>query len=100
MPSEDVDIYRSSPKALARDTVPSGKQSKWQPLATVDPSPVAEADPFSLGDSEDEKESKDRVGGKESRMDDAETLRVAAADVPPVSPTVKPEPAEVSGTKE
>ncbi|KAJ5740902.1 hypothetical protein N7493_000774 [Penicillium malachiteum] len=39
--------------------VPSGsKSSKWQPLATVDPSPVAENDPFSLGDSDDEKETK------------------------------------------
>lgn len=35
-----------------------GKASKWQPLAQVDPSPVAENDPFSLGDSDDEKETK------------------------------------------
>jgi hypothetical protein len=35
-----------------------GKSSKWQPLATVEPSPVAENDPFSLGDSDDEKETK------------------------------------------
>ncbi|KAJ6150832.1 Ubiquitin system component Cue [Penicillium chermesinum] len=35
-----------------------GKLSKWQPLATVDPSPVADNDPFSLGDSDDEKETK------------------------------------------
>jgi hypothetical protein len=34
------------------------KPSKWQPLSTVEPSPVAENDPFSLGDSDDEKESK------------------------------------------
>jgi hypothetical protein len=36
----------------------TGKSSKWQPLATVEPSPVAENDPFSLGDSDDEKETK------------------------------------------
>lgn len=35
-----------------------GKSSKWQPLANVEPSPVAENDPFSLGDSDDEKETK------------------------------------------
>ena len=35
-----------------------GKPSKWQPLSTVEPSPVGEHDPFSLGDSEDEKDTK------------------------------------------
>lgn len=35
-----------------------GKSSKWQPLTTVEPSPVGEHDPFSLGDSEDEKDTK------------------------------------------
>ncbi|KAJ5684762.1 uncharacterized protein N7477_001107 [Penicillium maclennaniae] len=39
-------------------TSSAGKSSKWQPLATVEPSPVAENDPFSLGDSDDEKETK------------------------------------------
>ena len=34
-----------------------GKPSKWQPLTTVEPSPVGEHDPFSLGDSEDEKDT-------------------------------------------
>lgn len=69
--ADDSDLYRSSPKVAAKDSAPAptGKQSKWQPLSTVDPSPIGEADndPFSLGDSEDEKESKDRVGGKEIR---------------------------------
>lgn len=37
---------------------PAGsKQSKWQPLSTVEPSPVGEHDPFSLGDSDDEKDT-------------------------------------------
>ena len=51
-------------------------------MSTVDPSPIGETDndPFSLGDSEDEKESKDRVGGKEIKMDDAERLKKAAAE--------------------
>lgn len=41
----------------AKPTPPS-KPSKWQPLTTVEPSPVGEHDPFSLGDSEDEKDTK------------------------------------------
>ncbi|EFQ96735.1 hypothetical protein MGYG_08660 [Nannizzia gypsea CBS 118893] len=36
----------------------ASKSSKWQPLSTVEPSPVADNDPFSLGDSDDERESK------------------------------------------
>ncbi|KAL4930071.1 uncharacterized protein BDV17DRAFT_259774 [Aspergillus undulatus] len=35
-----------------------GKPSKWQPLSTVEPSPIGENDPFSLGDSDDEKDTK------------------------------------------
>jgi hypothetical protein len=83
----------------------AGKQSKWQPLSAVDPSPVGDADndPFSLGDSEDEKEAKDRVGGKEIKMDDAERLKKAAAEA--MSDSIgqldrKPEPAETVGTKD
>lgn len=74
-------------------------------MSTVDPSPIGDADndPFSLGDSEDEKESKDRVGGKEIRMEDAERLKKAAAEAPADNSgetTAKPEPAETSGTKD
>lgn len=74
-------------------------------MSTVDPSPIGETDndPFSLGDSEDEKESKDRVGGKEIRMDDAERLKKAAAEAMNDSisePGRKPEPAETTGTKD
>lgn len=102
-----MDLYRTSPKLSAKDgnTAPSSKQSKWQPLSTVDPSPVGEGenDPFSLGDSEDEKESKDRVGGKEVNVDDAERLKKAAAEAMADSigePARKPEPTETVGTKD
>jgi hypothetical protein len=104
-PPEDIDLYRTSPKLAAKENTPlSGKQSKWQPLSTVDPSPVGEADndPFSLGDSEDEKETKDRVGGKEIKMDDTERLKAAAAEAMAdniAEPARKPEPAETIGTK-
>jgi hypothetical protein len=105
-PPEDMDLYRTSPRIGAKDNAaPSGKQSKWQPLSTVDPSPIGEHDndPFSLGDSEDEKESKDRVGGKETKMDDAERLKKAAAEA--MADNIgelarKPEPAETVGTKD
>lgn len=100
-------MYRTSPKLGAKENAPlSGKQSKWQPLSTVDPSPIGDADndPFSLGDSEDEKESKDRVGGKEIKMDDTERLKKAAAEAMAENisepMTRKPEPAETIGTKD
>jgi len=105
-PTEEMDLYDNSPKVAAKEnTPPTGKQSKWQPLSTVDPSPIGDTDndPFSLGDSEDEKESKDRIGGKEIKMDDAERLKKAAAEAMADNigePVRKPEPAETSGTKD
>jgi hypothetical protein len=74
-------------------------------LSTVDPSPIGDTDndPFSLGDSEDEKESKDRVGGKEIKMDDAERLKKAAAEAMAdsiVEPARRPEPTETIGNKD
>lgn len=107
-PPEEIDIYGNSPKAAPakENAPPSGKQSKWQPLSTVDPSPIGDTDndPFSLGDSEDEKESKDRVGAKEIKMDDAERLKKAAAEAMADNigepKSRKPEPAETVGTKD
>ncbi|RWA05481.1 hypothetical protein EKO27_g9625 [Xylaria grammica] len=78
---EDIGPYDASPKILPRDSTtspPPSKQSKWQPLSTVEPSPIAENDPFSLGDSEDEKESKG--GSKEIKLEDSERLKAATAD--------------------
>jgi hypothetical protein len=78
---EDISLYDASPKIPPKDsavTPPPGKQSKWQPLSTVDPNPIAETDPFSLGDSEDEKESKG--GTKDIKMEDTERLKAATAD--------------------
>lgn len=78
---EDISLYDASPKIPPKDssvTPPPGKQSKWQPLSTVDPNPIAETDPFSLGDSEDEKESKG--GSKDIKLEDTERLKAATAD--------------------
>ncbi|KFY72255.1 hypothetical protein V499_07596 [Pseudogymnoascus sp. VKM F-103] len=68
-PPEEIDVYGGgrAAKDAAATTPASGKQSKWQPLSSVDPNPVGEGDndPFSLGDSEDEKEVK--AGVKEGK---------------------------------
>lgn len=53
---KDRDMYGSA-TAPARPTS-ANKSSKWQPLSTVEPSPVAENDPFSLDDSDEEKDAK------------------------------------------
>ncbi|KAI0441256.1 hypothetical protein F4803DRAFT_523887 [Xylaria telfairii] len=77
---EDIGLYDASPKITPKDSAanPPGKQSKWQPLSTIEPNPIAENDPFSLGDSEDEKDSKG--GSKEIKLEDTERLKAATAD--------------------
>lgn len=101
--NENEDIYRSSPKMKPAQA--PAKASKWQPLSNVAPSPLNEGenDPFSLGDSEDEKEIKDRVGGKEIKVEDTERSKEAVAEADAAEkpePSHKPEPAEVVGTKD
>lgn len=49
--------------------------SKWQPLSTVNPDPVTDHDPFSLGDSDDEESKK-----KDTRVDESIKLRPSAAE--------------------
>ncbi len=88
---EDIDAYSASPKVPPKDAAPPStgggaggtKASKWQPLSPVDPNPIVENDPFSLGDSDDEREVKDKAssgGGKEIKMEDTERLKQATAD--------------------
>ena len=72
-PEEIHDLYSAPAK---RTPSPGSKPSKWQPLAAVDPSPVGDNDPFSLGDSDDERE----VKNKDLRPDEAERLRKATAE--------------------
>lgn len=112
---ETIDMYGASPKLPPKDG-PGGnnnraaspaagggaKASKWQPMSSVDPTPMADNDPFSLGDSEDEKDNNttssaaksgtaskvesvaDGAGAKSSTSstspEDAERLRKAAAE--------------------
>jgi hypothetical protein len=76
--AEDIDVYGASPRVPPKDgsaPTSAGKQSKWQPLSTVEPSPIADNDPFSLGDSEDERDAKAGI-----KMEDSERLKQATAD--------------------
>ena len=57
-------------------------------MSTVEPDPITEHDPFSLGDSEDERDAKDskmpskhgKTESKDIKLDDAERLKQATAD--------------------
>ena len=82
-PEEIRDMYTSSPKPALRTASPAntaGKSSKWQPLSVTEASPVGDNDPFSLGDSDDEKDAKpitmldpeadkDTIGAEASAVD-------------------------------
>jgi hypothetical protein len=78
-PEEIPDLYSASPPPSVR-AASNNKSSKWQPLSAVDPSPVSpmrdEHDPFSLGDSDDEKDAK----LKEAKSDEAERLQKATSE--------------------
>lgn len=83
--AEEIDIYNTSPKNAPKDSssasTPSGKPSKWQPLSSIDPDPIAENDPFSLGDSDDDKDAKEKPEKGGNKADDSEErLRKAAAE--------------------
>lgn len=85
---DDIDDpYNTSPRVPPKDASstppPGGKASKWQPMSAVDPSPITDHDPFSLGDSEDEKETKEKPAdkpSKDAKLDDNERLKQATAD--------------------
>jgi hypothetical protein len=74
-PTEIDNLYDATPNK--RNAPASGKSSKWQPLATVEPSPVAENDPFSLGDSDDEKDIKTK---EQTTVPESEQLKKATAE--------------------
>ena len=57
-PEEIKDMYAAGSGTLPARPASATKSSKWQPISTVDPSPVAENDPFSLGDSDEERDAK------------------------------------------
>lgn len=75
-PEEIQDLYSASSNKPSTNVQPpsSTKSSKWQPLSSVEPSPVTDNDPFSLGDSDDDKDAKPI-----SLKDDEEDERVKKA---------------------
>ncbi|KAK2682435.1 Ubiquitin system component CUE [Fusarium oxysporum f. sp. vasinfectum] len=78
--TEEINMYDSSPRVPPKDAAPASgtRGSKWQPMSAVEPSPIAENDPFSLGDSEDERETHQKT--KEDKTDDSERLKKATAE--------------------
>ncbi|KAG5748038.1 hypothetical protein H9Q69_010028 [Fusarium xylarioides] len=78
--TEEINMYDSSPRVPPKDAAPGSgtRGSKWQPMSAVEPSPIAENDPFSLGDSEDERETHQKT--KDDKTDDSERLKKATAE--------------------
>ncbi|GLI73512.1 ubiquitin-binding protein cue5 [Penicillium ochrochloron] len=76
-PPVEIDNLYDASTPNKRNAPASGKSSKWQPLATVEPSPVAENDPFSLGDSDDEKDTKAK---EQTTVPESEQLKKATAE--------------------
>lgn len=69
-PPDEIDDIYSGISKTPKQQASAGRSSKWQPLSAVEPLAVAENDPFSLGDSDDDKET--RV--KENKADEAESV--------------------------
>ncbi|CAK7232603.1 ubiquitin-binding protein cue5 [Sporothrix curviconia] len=87
---ETIDIYNGSPKLPPKDgsggvagtTSPAAsatKASKWQPMSSVDPTPMTDNDPFSLGDSEDEKDNATSTAAKSGSASKGDTTEGGTA---------------------
>ncbi|KAF4123746.1 CUE protein [Geosmithia morbida] len=89
---EEINMYERSPPVPPKDssaTAGGAKASKWQPLSSVEPHPIGDNDPFSLGDSDDEKDNstttkdaatKDVSSAAAKDSDNIERLKKAAAE--------------------
>ncbi|KAL1306734.1 hypothetical protein AAFC00_005399 [Neodothiora populina] len=78
--SGPVDEVDAADRKIQRSASPNSaaKSAKWQPLTSIAPKPESEEnDPFSLGDSEDEKET-DKSKGKDIKEEDTARLKEAA----------------------
>jgi len=75
-PPEEIDSLYDTPEPIKRTSSAGNKFSKWQPLSTVEPSPIVDNDPFSLGDSEDERDAK----SKDANSDEADRIQKASGD--------------------
>lgn len=78
---EDIDVYNVFFKVKVQDVVVvlgGSKLSKWQFFFVVEFNLIVDNDFFSLGDSDDEREVKDK---KEIKLEDSERLRQVMVDV-------------------
>ncbi|KAI9794826.1 MAG: ubiquitin-binding protein cue5 [Peltula sp. TS41687] len=78
--SRKVSFRSGTPEEIrpgSKSSAMGGKPSKWEPLSTVDPAPMADNDPFSLGDSDDEREMKTKQTKSD---DDPSSMQHAAAE--------------------
>lgn len=89
---QDNDIY-SAPKS-GSPAPQGGKASKWQPLSSVEPTAVRDEDndPFSLGDSDDEREARERVVAKETQQENAKVVGATTGTTATVGSSVPPAP--------
>ncbi|KAL3480119.1 hypothetical protein BJX99DRAFT_244545 [Aspergillus californicus] len=78
-PIEINNLYDAS-EPPRRPSPAGGKQSKWQPLSTVEPSPIGENDPFSLGDSDDEKDNKAK---EQTTIEESDRTKKATVETVP-----------------
>ncbi|KAJ6004135.1 hypothetical protein N7499_000203 [Penicillium canescens] len=76
-PPTEIDTLYNAPSSAKRNSSTGNKPSKWQPLSTVEPSPVAENDPFSLGDSDDEKDIKTK---EQPTVSESDQIKKATAE--------------------
>ncbi|KKK15916.1 hypothetical protein P175DRAFT_0498956 [Aspergillus ochraceoroseus IBT 24754] len=74
-PTEIGSLYDAS-EPVKHQPAAGGKPSKWQPLSTVEPSPIGDNDPFSLGDSDDERDTK----AKDQTPEESDRVKKAATE--------------------
>ncbi|BDD55064.1 hypothetical protein MAP00_000618 [Monascus purpureus] len=77
-PPTEIGSSRDTPEP-AKALSTGGRSSKWQPLTTVEPSPIGDNDPFSLGDSDDEKDTKWKEHNTEEGPSKKDTTEAAGA---------------------
>ena len=81
-PPEEIGVTgRASPNPPANQSS-TAKASKWQPMTAVEPSPVTDHDPFSLGDSDDEEPKK--ASNKEDKPTEISADK-GASDTQPIA---------------
>ncbi|KAL8674966.1 MAG: hypothetical protein Q9168_000669 [Polycauliona sp. 1 TL-2023] len=88
-PPEEIGIQQrpTSPPDLTKKPLSStgAKSSKWQPLASLDPDPVADHDPFSLGDSDDDEIRKKDVKPEDDRRSNQLSAKPVTENVGPLA---------------